>query len=150
MTFGDSALPNYAWYTGVPYRHWQGEPPGNGTPRHPTRKIFSEPAVYEFAASVGGTYPPWYDPSYWYEGVVPNLSLTKQVQILMSNAKVYRRLLIPYLGVLFVGLLLLKLLSKKRLREGIKDYGTLIVPAFTATRLSARLTRWHPAPDWLA
>ena len=35
---------------------------------HPVRQILTEPAVFEFAKPIGGTFPPWFDPSYWYAG----------------------------------------------------------------------------------
>ncbi|MHC4476808.1 MAG: hypothetical protein ACYTEL_14270 [Planctomycetota bacterium] len=38
LTFGDAGTLTYARYiNGVPYPHWQGDPPGNGTPEHPSR-----------------------------------------------------------------------------------------------------------------
>jgi len=72
LTFSDSGRIHYAWYVnGVRFSHWRGEPPGHGTPKHPTRQIFDDPEIFEFAAPVGGTFPEWYDPSYWYDGVTP-------------------------------------------------------------------------------
>ncbi|HYX42478.1 MAG TPA: hypothetical protein VE821_12310, partial [Pyrinomonadaceae bacterium] len=64
LTIGDSARLNYAWYVNrvTPFTHWQGEPADSGTPAHPTRQIFTAPNIYEFAAPVAGTYPPWFDP----------------------------------------------------------------------------------------
>ena len=53
---------------GVPWYHWQGGPPGNGAPVHPTRQVATNPDIFEFAAPIAGTYPPWYDPTYWDEG----------------------------------------------------------------------------------
>ena len=66
-TFGDSGRINYAEYVNRATRfvHWRGEPAGTGTPLHPSRKIFSDPDVFEFSSPVQGSYPPWYDPSYW-------------------------------------------------------------------------------------
>jgi len=74
-TFGDSGRINYIEFVNQAPRsvHWQGSPAGTGTPLHPTRKIFSNPDVYEFTHPVRGSYPPWYDPSHWYEGARPHL-----------------------------------------------------------------------------
>jgi hypothetical protein len=74
LTIGDNAKLNHIWLADpppnvVPNRHWQGGPPGNGTPRHPSRVLWSDPPAFEFATPIGGTYPPWTDPSYWYEGL---------------------------------------------------------------------------------
>src|SRR5439155_7877408 len=61
-TFGDSGKLNYAWHVNkiAGYIHWQGEIPDDGIPKHPTRKIFTLPAIYEFRTPIGGTYPAWY------------------------------------------------------------------------------------------
>ena len=93
-TFGDSGALNYAMYIdhATLLVHWQGEPPGTGIPVHPTRKIFSDPAVYEFASPVQGSYPPWYDPSYWYEGVRPHFLLKGQLWALFRAANVYLKI----------------------------------------------------------
>ena len=70
FTFGDSARLNVAWHVnGLPNANWQGGPAGNGRPVHPPRQLSTEPAIFEFAKPIVGTYPPWYDPGYWNEGV---------------------------------------------------------------------------------
>ncbi len=70
FTFGDSAKLNVAWHVnGLPNSNWQGGPGGNGRPVHPPRQLSTEPVIFEFAKPIVGTYPPWYDPGYWNEGV---------------------------------------------------------------------------------
>lgn len=61
------------------HRNWQGEPPGSGTPVHPSRIIFGQPRAYEFSAPGPGTYPLWRDPSYWQEGKRVTFSLEAQL-----------------------------------------------------------------------
>ena len=110
-TFGDAGKLNYAWLVtgGVkPYRFWQGDEPGSGTPKHPPRKIFSSPDVFEFATPIKGTYPPWHDPSYWYEGLLVKFALISQLRVLLKNAFYYYQvflggLLFSYLIILTVG-----------------------------------------------
>ncbi len=69
---GDSAWLNYLWHVNrLPILHYQGDYPGFGTPMHPTRRISTTPAAYEFAGPIEATYPPWFDPAYWYEGLRP-------------------------------------------------------------------------------
>jgi hypothetical protein len=89
-------------------RHWQGEPGDLGTPRHPTRKIHEAPDAYEFGEPVAGTYPPWYDPSYWYDGVAPRLSVGRQVSVFALFALYSCALLLRAPGVLLAGLLALQ------------------------------------------
>ena len=82
-TFGDSGKLNYVWEVNqIPkYIHWQGEPATSGVPKHPTRKIFDQPAAYEFATPLPGSYPPWFDPSYWFEGVRPTFNFRRQLAV---------------------------------------------------------------------
>ena len=138
FTIGDSARLNYAWYVNGATRfiHWQGEPVGSGTPLHPTRMLLTAPAIYEFAGPVGATYPPWYDPSYWYEGVALNFNLRQQLSALWRNlASLYGLLL--YRGFLVVvGFALFVLLCQtrpwRRVLENISVFLFLLVPSLVA------------------
>jgi len=102
LTIGDSARLNYAWYVNriTPFTHWQGEPAGSGTPAHPTRQIFTAPNVYEFAAPVAGTYPPWYDPTYWYAGVTPHINLRQQAHASARNLFLLARFICAHIFLL--------------------------------------------------
>jgi hypothetical protein len=93
LTFGDSARLNQAFIiNGVrPRRHWQGGPSGAGMPIHPSRKLNDFPEIYEFAAKDMGTYPPWFDPTYWYEGVIPHFNWKLQPKIFVANVAVELR-----------------------------------------------------------
>jgi hypothetical protein len=90
LTFGESGRLNYLWYVDgfTLHAHWRGETPGGGSPAHPTRKIYDSPAVYEFREPVRATYPPWYDPAYWYEGARARFDLAGQARVLRSNLKI--------------------------------------------------------------
>lgn len=80
FTFGESGRMNYAWHVNrVPhFAHWEGSVAGHGIPVHSTRKLPTNPVVHEFATPISGTYPPWYDPAYWYEGIQPEFNLRQQ------------------------------------------------------------------------
>ena len=141
FTIGESVRLNYAWYVNktTPFIHWQGGPPGNGTPLHSTRQIFSSPAVYEFASPVGGTYAPWYDPSYWYEGVSPHLDVKQQLSALARNVAIIYSLLfhlfflVPIVLVLF--LLFYMSERKREIARDIAEYWFLILPSLAAVVL---------------
>ena len=79
-TLGDKGRLAYAWVVNDVewFAHWQGDPPASGVAAHPTRKLSDRPAVFEFGSPVAGTYPPWFDPSYWYEGLTPRLDWRRQ------------------------------------------------------------------------
>ena len=87
LTFGETGRLNYAWEVlGAPRStHWQGEPENLGAPTHPTIQVLDSPAAFVFPEPIAGTYPPWYDPSYWYDGISPRFNLGRQVDVLKKN-----------------------------------------------------------------
>lgn len=94
FTTGEAAKLNYAWHVnGAPFTHWQGEMERLGKPEHPPRQIFSSPLIYEFGTPVRGTYPPWYDPSYWEGGLRARFDLGGQLHALARNLNQYLRAL---------------------------------------------------------
>lgn len=109
LTFGDSGRINYAAHvSGIyPWDHWRGLPEGTGAPVHPSRQVLDKPAVFEFAEPVPGTYPLWYDPSYWYDGVKPVFSLPRQMSVLWQNTCGYLDLLCRQQGGWFFPVLAL-------------------------------------------
>ncbi|MGH9907198.1 MAG: hypothetical protein ACRD8U_16625, partial [Pyrinomonadaceae bacterium] len=140
LTFGDSGRLNYLWAINrIPSPHWQGDPPGYGTPVHPSRKIFKAPPIYEFGYPIGGTYPIWYDPSYWYEGGVSKFDLRQQLRVFGGAAKSYYELFHQW-GLqygLLVGLLTLYLMGHRG-RSTFRDLRpqlSLIIPAIVGIGL---------------
>jgi len=122
LTFGDSGRINYAMFVspGGATRNWQGEPQFGITAVHPTRKLLSDPPVYEFAKPIGGTFPPWYDPSYWEEGRVPVLSLKAQVRVVIGHLLSYAELLLHQQNCLLGAWLALLLVAR---RNAIAELG---------------------------
>lgn len=102
LTFGDSGRLAYASLVspGSPQVHWQGEPAGSGVPRHTTRQLLENPPVFEFGEPLGGTYPPWYDPSYWNEGMRGNFRVRSQIRVLVQSARNYGIILVGQLGLI--------------------------------------------------
>lgn len=97
LTFGESAKLNLAWQINgvVPkYVFWEGGPPGSGMPIHGPRQIWRSPNVYEFASPIHVTYPPWYDPYYWHEGVRTHLDARGMPRVAAQSLKAYLRLLL--------------------------------------------------------
>ncbi len=133
LTFGDSGNLNYLWSINrVPAPHWQGGLPGHGTPKHPTRRVFDTPPVYEFGDPVGGTYPVWYDPTYWYDGSVSHFDFRRQLRVSGGAAQSYYDLFQKW-GLQFgllVGLLTLYLMGRRGrlLLFDLTHYWSLIVP----------------------
>lgn len=94
FTFSDSSTISYAEYINqVPlFVRWHGEDPGNGAPVHPTRPVLADPPLFEFATPVPGSYPPWYDPSYWYEGLRAHFSLKGELRAIFRAANEYLKM----------------------------------------------------------
>lgn len=67
--------------------NWHLEFPDERRPKHPTQKVLDRPALYAFGSQIGGTYPPWYDPSYWHDGEVSHFNLRAQLRMLKWNAR---------------------------------------------------------------
>lgn len=94
ITFGDTGRISYAEYINdaPKFVHWEGAPPGTGFPVHPQRKLMDAPPLYEFAAPIGGSYPLWYDSSYWYEGIKPHFSFKGQLMAIYRTMSSYLRI----------------------------------------------------------
>ena len=114
---------------GVPYYHWHGNPPGSGTPLHPTLQISIDPPAYEFATPIGGTYPPWFDPIYWNEGATPHFKLTEIAGAAARAAKYYEYLVHRRQLALVAGLLILIFATprKELLARRLIDNGPLLL-----------------------
>lgn len=86
LTVGETGRINYAWFVnGIPSRHWLGGPAAAGFPVHPTRRLVENPPTFEFDRPIRVTYPAWYDPSYWYEGVQLAFRPANQLRVLRGN-----------------------------------------------------------------
>jgi hypothetical protein len=141
LTFSDTGKLNLAWFLfewpnhQLPYRNWQGVPAGTGTPAHPTRQLFDHPAVYEFNGPLRASYPPWFDPSYWNEGLSPKFSPAHVATHVLQEVKVLGSLLIHPTAWL-AGIVLILLGSEPReTLESVAAYHYLIVPAAIAVAL---------------
>jgi hypothetical protein len=87
MTFSDTGKIVYSSYvTGAAMTHAR-EDPVHGKPLHPTRRLSANPVIYEFAHPVRGTYPVWYDPSYWHDGLSAAPNFRAQVRTLVVSIK---------------------------------------------------------------
>jgi hypothetical protein len=108
--------------------------------------VFPSPAVYEFARPVAGTYPLWYDPPYWYEGVGARVAVRAQLAASARTAVDYLALLFKDLGVFTIPVVILYLLAlvrgagrwRQRGRScatALADQYLLLVPGLAAVGL---------------
>lgn len=160
VTFGDSGRINYAWLVNpgnyvIPGLHWQGGPAGFGAPKHPSRRLWPQPELFEFNHPFG-TFPPWSDPSYWYDGLELHLDIGAQVRAIGSNLRFYRDLfawpLVAFYVVLFVfggGTASVTALAKDNWRLMIPAVAVLGLYA-AATNLTLANIPTQPASRYLA
>lgn len=109
-TFGESGTITYIRYVNdVTYPFWTDAGSAAGRPLHPMHRVAEAPDIWAFGdAGVGGTYPPGFDPAYWYAGVEPRLDLRRQLEEVAANFAftfelIGRRLGLP-MGALLVAL----------------------------------------------
>lgn len=137
-TFGESGRLAYAWMVNnVPGQvHWQGNGQNAGAPRHPTRKIFSAPETFEFGTPLIGTYPPWYDPSYWYDGVRVRPDLPAQMRRTFHYLPLILELLAPLLLIAIATLAASRTAQRSSSREWTRG-SWLIAPGLAAIAMYA-------------
>ena len=84
--FGDSGALNYAWYvSGTVKMHIEPWMTGSfGSARvkllHPEQQLLAHPGIYSYRAEPYGTYPAWFDPTYFHERITPVFSARRLMQ----------------------------------------------------------------------
>jgi hypothetical protein len=110
--FGDSGALNYAWYVGGTEKmHLQPYQTGQfGSAevqlKHPEKELLHAPLILSYAAMPYGTYPDWFDTTYWNEQIKPHFRLRDDVPRAARNCV----LVVRYLFNHPEGLVLLALL----------------------------------------
>jgi hypothetical protein len=132
LSMGEAGRLNLVWYSsGAPNSGWTGDTPAiSGSPQHPPRKLMEKPLVLEFGSPVPGTFPLWYDPSYWYAGAQVRFDPRKQIAMLKGPLAEYKRIF-AQTSVLFAGALVLGILAvreKRFSRFSWRPYWLLIWP----------------------
>jgi hypothetical protein len=109
LTFGESGKLNYAWSVEgeIPvFAGWMTASPIMGTPAHPPRLLNADPPVLEFKDTVSATYPLWYDPVYFHQGLRVKFSPRKELSAMVRSLQGFRWAsgysLYPLLAGLFV------------------------------------------------
>lgn len=132
LTYSESGKLAYFWMvnTSNPWFHWRGVEPGSGTPIHPTRQLSKELSIYEFGDRPG-TYPVWFDPTYWHQGLKIKVDLRNQLKAINRNLQMYYTVFLQEAGSIVLLALFgigasALLLSKER--PGSK-FWPLLIPA---------------------
>jgi hypothetical protein len=78
--FGDSGALNYAWYvSGTEKFHlepWMTSDFGSADVKliHPEKQLLAQPGIYSYKAEPYGSYPDWFDPTYFHERITPKFN----------------------------------------------------------------------------
>jgi hypothetical protein len=135
FTFSDTSTISYAEYINrMPlFVSWRGEDPAGGTPVHPARRLLADPPLFEFATPVPGSYPPWYDPSYWYEGLRARFSVKGELWAIFRGANEYLKM-ISRSGVLWCVLVILIWVTRQGggLDRADRPWWPVLLPAVAA------------------
>ncbi len=129
-TISDSAKLSYACYIQWKYQdHW----PQGAELVHPPGKLFDHPRTFEFMTPVGGTYPPWYGMTYWFQGCTASFHPRVLVAVGL-NLYCY---LVWFAGPLIAAFLLQALICQRSAVAvgGLKRNWRLFVPALVGLTL---------------
>lgn len=141
LTFGDAARLSYAFFIdGVQhYEHWQGGPPGFGMPIHPTRKLSGFPEIYEFSDRTMGSYPPWFDPTYWYQGITPHFNWKLQWKVSSANLLLIFQIIIDSAPELICAAIILVLFATHQGRwiRAVEQFWFIWLPGMVALLMFA-------------
>ena len=122
--FGDSGALNYAWYvSGTDKMHiepWMTKDFGSASVKliHPEAQLLAQPGIYSYRAEPYGTYPAWFDPTYFHERIVPQFNAKRLVHRDVRNVVLSLRYLLNHPE----GWILLALLLVCGARVGFRNW----------------------------
>lgn len=129
-TFGSSARLNYAWYVQrVPkWIHWQGDAI-HGSALSPTKVISEQPLAYSFSEPfTRATYPPWFAPPYWHQGLQLSFDADRQLAAIRENLAAASEILRPVaLALILIGI---AAIASKRC-GGVHRYAWILIGVST-------------------
>jgi 4-amino-4-deoxy-L-arabinose transferase-like glycosyltransferase len=121
--FGDSGSLNYAWYVGgtekMHLEPWMTSDFGSAKVEliHPEQQLLARPGVYSYKPHALGTYPAWFDPTYYNERIVPHIKLGQLARRDERNVVLVFRYLLNHPEPLILLALLLLAGATLRLRR---------------------------------
>jgi len=99
---GDSGSLNYAWYVaGTEKMHLQNDQSerfGSASVHlfHPNEVLLRVPLVVSYKALAYGTYPDWFDPAYWNDGIGTHFDLRGETRQCARNVELLVRYLLDH------------------------------------------------------
>lgn len=111
--FGDSGTLNYAWYVSetekMHLEPWMADSFGSADVHllHPERRLLERPGIYSYKALPYGTYPPWFDATYFNDRITPRFDLHRLFKRDLRNVVLIARYLLNHPEPLILLVLLL-------------------------------------------
>jgi len=118
LDFGDSGSLNYAWYVGGTEKmHLEPDMTASfGSAevhlKHPEQQLLHSPPIYSYAQLPYGTYPAWFDTTYWNDQIKPRFRLRDDIPRASRNLVLVGRYLFNHPEALLL-LALLTLLGAR-------------------------------------
>ncbi len=128
--FGDSGTLNYAWYVGGTEKmHLQPYQTGQfGSSevdlKHPEKELLHTPLILSYAEMPYGTYPDWFDTTYWNEQIKPHFSVRQDLPRASRDCVLVVRYLFNHPEALLLLALLVLLGARPELRWKPGRHGT--------------------------
>ncbi|RXH58746.1 glycosyltransferase family 39 protein [Granulicella sibirica] len=86
FNFGESGALNYAWYVGgtekMHLEPWQTEKFGAAEVKlkHPEKQLMESPGIYSYAQLPYGTYPDWFDTTFFNDQIKPKTAIKGEIR----------------------------------------------------------------------
>jgi hypothetical protein len=122
LDFGDSGSLNYAWYVGgtekMHLQPYQTAQFGSSEIhlKHPERELLHSPLILSYSEMPFGTYPDWFDPTYWNDQIKPHFNLRGELARSQRNCILVVRYLFNHPEALILLALLIALGARAALR----------------------------------
>jgi hypothetical protein len=132
--FGDSGTLNYAWYVGGTEKmHLQnGHPELYGSSevhlKHPNQVLVTSPLVVSYKQLPYGTYPDWFDASYWNDQIKTHMNPKGELHAIKRNVELTVRYLLNHPETLALFAVLLLLGARPDLCRRFTGNGFWVVP----------------------
>lgn len=132
--FGDSGSLNYAWYVGGTEKmHLQNAHPelyGSSEVhlKHPNQVLLTSPLVVSYKQLPYGTYPDWFDASYWNDQIKTHMNPKGQLLAIKRNVELTIRYLLNHPEAILLLAVLTLLGARPDLCRRLTGNGFWLVP----------------------
>ena len=132
-TFGESGKYAIAFFVNRSvdsFERWARPlPAGAGQWKHQPRPIWNRPAAFDYGLDAKGTYPSWYDPARWMDGIEAPFDARALAQAAGRNARLLGRLALegPALPVFAAGFVVFLLSPAGWLRRSIRFHALWLI-----------------------